>query len=108
VKRVAKGRVAEQQAIDYLRDLGYTIVCRNYTISGGEIDVVVLDAETLVFVEVRFRQDDEAEGSLSTQKVEALAKASARYREETEFEGNYRFDFLAVSPKGIRHHKDFI
>ena len=49
------GRRGEALAADFLRTNRYTIVARNYRCRAGEIDLIALDGEVLVFVEVRSR-----------------------------------------------------
>jgi putative endonuclease len=48
-----KGKVYEEIALEYLRKLGYRILERNFRCRFGEIDIVALDGDTLVFVEVK-------------------------------------------------------
>jgi len=50
------GRRGEALAEEFLRACRYTIVARNYRCRAGEIDLVALDGEILVFVEVRTRR----------------------------------------------------
>ncbi|KXK09324.1 MAG: hypothetical protein UZ20_WS6002000633 [candidate division WS6 bacterium OLB21] len=45
----AKGARAETLARDYIISLGYKIIERNYTIRGGEIDIIASDSNTIVF-----------------------------------------------------------
>jgi putative endonuclease len=59
--RRARGALSEAAARDYLLRAGLRLVARNAGYRGGEIDLVMLDgstrdADTLVFVEVRYRQ----------------------------------------------------
>ena len=49
------GRHHEQQAADYLKKQGLQLLEQNYQCRGGEIDLVMRDGDTLVFVEVRYR-----------------------------------------------------
>ncbi len=51
-----RGDRAEQRALRYLARNGQTCLARNFRTRGGEVDLVTLDGETLVFVEVRARQ----------------------------------------------------
>jgi putative endonuclease len=48
-----KGRCFEDIACEYLTNLGYRILHRNFYCRGGEIDIIALDGDVLVFVEVK-------------------------------------------------------
>ena len=50
------GDSAERVAENYLGGQGLTLVARNYRCRYGEIDLVMQEQDTLVFVEVRLRQ----------------------------------------------------
>jgi putative endonuclease len=50
------GRIGEDLALAHLERLGYDLVTRNHRTRWGEIDLVVHDADTLVFVEVKTRR----------------------------------------------------
>lgn len=49
------GNAAEQLAFRFLRDQGLAPVARNFRCRHGEIDLVMLEDDCLVFVEVRYR-----------------------------------------------------
>lgn len=49
------GQAAEKKAAEFLESQGYRILERNFRSKFGEIDLVALDGETLVFVEVKAR-----------------------------------------------------
>jgi putative endonuclease len=55
------GNRSELAAAKVLRRLGYRILARNVNFSAGEIDLVALDRDTLVFVEVRSTQGEALE-----------------------------------------------
>jgi putative endonuclease len=50
------GNQAEALACSFLQHQGLTLVTRNFYCRGGEIDLVMRDDSTLVFVEVRYRR----------------------------------------------------
>jgi putative endonuclease len=50
-----KGALAEQQALTFLQEQGLLLVKQNFRCRNGEIDIIALDKETLVFIEVRLR-----------------------------------------------------
>lgn len=51
----SRGREAEQQALRHLRARGLKFLQSNYHSRYGEIDLVMQDGDSLVFVEVRYR-----------------------------------------------------
>jgi len=55
--RVIFGKTGEDLAVRELERRGYAIVARRYRQRGGELDVIARDGPTLVFVEVKTRQD---------------------------------------------------
>jgi putative endonuclease len=102
------GAKYENQAAEYLLSIGFTIIARNITSRWAEIDLVALDGDELVFVEVRFRQDDTAEESISPSKAASVRRAASQYLRETGTSKEYRFDLIAIGPGGLRHHQSFL
>ena len=77
-----RGREAEQQAFDYLRRHGLIEVERNYRCRFGEIDLIMRDGQTLVFVEVRKRASSAfggAPASIDARKQHKLLVAARHY-----------------------------
>ena len=62
----SKGLQYEELARDYLLNQGLTLHLQNYHCRFGEIDLIMLDKETLVFIEVRFRQNEDYGSSIET------------------------------------------
>jgi putative endonuclease len=98
------GDAGERMAARHLRRRGYRIVARNFRDGGGEIDLVAMDGETLVFVEVKTRRDDAAGAPLEAvdaRKQERLRRAAqafaARHRAARRA---MRFDVVAISGSG--------
>ncbi|WP_341957313.1 YraN family protein [Microbacterium sp. LWH13-1.2] len=52
------GRAGEEQAVRYLRTLGYEILDRNWRCTQGEIDIVASHGSHLAVVEVKTRRSD--------------------------------------------------
>jgi putative endonuclease len=50
------GNVFEDRAYATLQDAGLIPLARNYYTRHGELDLIMLDRQTVVFVEVRYRQ----------------------------------------------------
>jgi len=55
-KTQERGRWAEDLAARHLRGLGLKELHRNYLCRGGEIDIIMQEKATLVFIEVRYRR----------------------------------------------------
>ena len=54
----ARGVVIERAAECYLQQQGLQTIAQNFQRRGGEIDLIMREGATLVFVEVRFRKTD--------------------------------------------------
>lgn len=94
------GSNAESLAEKYLMRLGYRILKRNFTIRGGEIDLVALDGQTMVFIEVKARYNKKfgsAIESITPWKLKALKKTALFYIQNVKWgDKPYRFDLLAM------------
>ncbi|UTW45166.1 YraN family protein [bacterium SCSIO 12696] len=98
------GKRAEQLAAQYLARAGLTIIERNYRCRGGEIDLIANDGEQLVFVEVRYRQQDHfgsAAESINYHKQKRLTKTALHYLQKRQLAetASCRFDTICISPK---------
>lgn len=60
-----KGQVTEQFAEDFLIKQGLTLVDKNYHCRQGEIDLIMLEGDTYVFVEVKYRKSMTFGGAIS-------------------------------------------
>jgi putative endonuclease len=79
---VHKGADAEARAEAYLQRQGLRLVARNWRVRGGEIDLIMRDRETLVFVEVRARAGSSHGGavaSITAGKRARLIRAARLY-----------------------------
>src|SRR5574343_750250 len=81
-RRQRDGDDAEALAAAYLRRAGLQIQMQNYRVRGGELDLIALDGETLVFVEVRYRKNARfggAAASIDARKQQRLIHAAQVY-----------------------------
>lgn len=91
----------ERHAESYLTERGLQCIARNHRCRGGEIDLIMLAAEILVFVEVRYRQRTRfgtAAESVDTRKQRRIICAAQDFLMRHENFSNYpcRFDVLAL------------
>lgn len=106
------GRRGEDLGHLYLRRHGFTVLARNWRQpqGGGELDIVALEGDALVFVEVKFRSSGEwsaPERSIDSEKIAALRRAGRDYarRAGREF-SEARFDVLAIVGRRVEHLRD--
>jgi len=95
-----RGEQAETLAADFLRGAGLRIACRNYRCRFGEIDLIVRDGATLVFVEVRSRTNGAyggAAASITAAKRERLLKTARHYLAGMNPAPPCRFDAVLIS-----------
>jgi len=101
------GNAGEQRAADYLQQKGYTLLARNYTVRGGELDIVAADGKTLVFAEVKTRASSAFGGpvaAVTPTKQKRIALAAIEYIKENGLKfDSIRFDVLCVWPDTIEH-----
>lgn len=77
-----RGRAAEEAALRFLESQGCALVERNYRCRLGEIDLVMREGGSLVFIEVRARESDAfggAAASIGVAKQRRLAAAARHF-----------------------------
>jgi putative endonuclease len=97
-----RGHAGEQRALDHLERAGLTCVGRNFLARGGEIDLVMRDADVLVFVEVRQRADrgfGSALDSITATKRRRIVRAALQYLQRNG-EQPCRFDVVVMDGAG--------
>lgn len=57
-RHLIDGKNAEHNAMLHLQANGLKVIDQNYSIRRGEIDIIAMDSNTLVFVEVRYRKNN--------------------------------------------------
>jgi putative endonuclease len=96
------GRESEQRAKAFLESKGYTILETNWRHLKLEIDLIARHAETIIFVEVKFRKNDdygEPELFVNRKKQNFIIKAANAYLELHNIQYESRFDIVALSKK---------
>ena len=102
------GDAAEDRALAHLLRQGLKLVARNYRTpgrGGGEIDLILREGDTLVFVEVRRRASARfggAAASVGATKQRRLLLAARLYLMRLPAPPPCRFDVVAVEDDGIR------
>ena len=98
-----QGQMFEQFAKNYLENRGLVPVCDNFNSRIGEIDLIMLDNNVLVFVEVKFRSSNSFGGAIaaiSASKQQKIIKTAMFYSltKSINFEHTAsRFDVVAIT-----------
>ncbi len=109
------GARAEQLAAEFLVDHSYRILMRNFFYKKvGEVDIIAMDHNTLVFVEVRYRSNSRfspPEASLSSHKIRRIRRTAEAWLVCTRTKDvPIRFDLVAMELHSgkieIRHLKN--
>ena len=98
------GKLGEDKACEYLRQHGYKIIERNFRKGYGEIDIVALDKNTLVFIEVKTRTSNNFGSpleSITYWKLKTLIKTAQYYKmTHPKLPDSLRIDAVAVTLNG--------
>jgi putative endonuclease len=98
------GKNGEQEAVKFLQKKGLTIVELNWRAGKLEIDIIAKDKEELVIVEVKTRGTNafgEPEVFVNKRKQNNLIKAANAYIQKVDFNGETRFDVIAITEENF-------
>ncbi len=105
------GKQSEEEAVQYLVGLGYTILERNYYWQNAEIDIIAQYEDILVIVEVKSRRSayyGEPYSFVSPHKIQLLAKATNHYIKTHNLVLEVRFDIISIVKNDAEYHLEHI
>ena len=113
-KHISLGIEGENLAASYLLSRGYSIIDRNVRYKWGEIDIIALYNDEIVFAEVRTRHTNKvmpADTTVGPSKIAKLIRSAKTWAESRMYEGYYRIDLIAITVSEgeapvIEHIKD--
>jgi putative endonuclease len=93
---------AETVAKRHLLLSGYALLAENYSVRGGEIDLVMKDRDIIVFIEVRQRASEShgtAAETITPRKIQKLQKTALSFLVETfqRDDLSVRFDAVLIT-----------
>jgi len=97
-----RGHEAESRALNYLQKKGLHLIQRNYFCKLGEIDLIMQHKNSVVFVEVRMRKNNDygsAIESVTRRKQIKIIKTASYYLQRHPKQARLacRFDVVSVS-----------
>lgn len=107
MRQYESGLRGEALAEDYLCRGGMQVIARRYRAADGEIDLILLAEDTVVFAEVKARPRASAGmglASVTPDKQRRMTHAAMHFLVEREYWGHpVRFDVVEVTRDGILH-----
>lgn len=106
--RRSKGEHYETAAKEYMQGCGLLLLERNFNAHVGEIDLIMRDGETIVFVEVRYRNSQNyghAAETVTHQKQKKLIRAATYWLQKNHLSvhsTDFRFDVVAIHNNGTQ------
>jgi putative endonuclease len=104
------GKQAESLACEYLQRQGLHDIERNYRTRTGEVDLIMQDGRTLVFVEVRFRSNPNygsGADSVTRRKQDKLINTALYYLQQHPHYAHWETRFDVVSISSPANHPEF-
>jgi putative endonuclease len=98
------GLDAEKLAATFLAYHGLKLVAQNYHCRFGEIDLIMKDGQSLVFIEVRLRSNSQfgsAAASITPQKQQKLSLTAQHYLQQSNDKSACRFDVILMQKLDI-------
>lgn len=106
-----EGKKYEEQAAKYLMENGFILLEQNFRCRQGEVDLIGLHEECLVFVEVKYRKNSVSgmpEEAVNAAKQQKICRVSDYYRltHPCENKRQVRYDVVAVCGKQLLWHRN--
>ena len=101
---IGKGQAYELKACHYLQQHGLKLQQRNYRCRYGEIDLIMQEADRLVFIEVRYRRNSRfgnGAESVDHRKQARLIATASHYLQAQQSSTTQaaRFDVISIGPQ---------
>ena len=91
------GLEAEDTAVKYLKNIGYTIVEQNFHSRFGEVDIIAQQDDVLHFFEVKYSKDYDALTRITPKKLQRIIKTIDYYMYKKNVDIDYQIDALIVN-----------
>lgn len=104
------GDLGEALAADYLKGKGYQLLDQHFTTRYGELDLVMQELDTIIFVEVKTRTSETfglPETSITPEKLEKIHNAGLLWlQDHPDSPDDYRVDVVAIQLDQQKHIRD--
>ena len=110
INKRTEGNAFETLAAEYLEKSGMKVIEKNFFCKMGEIDLIAIDENYLVFVEVKYRTDKKkgaAKEAVTFSKMRKISRTADYYiMKNYKTFPNVRFDVVAIEDGHLEHIKN--
>lgn len=103
------GQAGEAAALAYLKSKRFSVVLKGFRLPQGEIDIIAYDKKTLVFIEVKTRQDralESPEESVTPSKQKRIRRLAEAYLTRYNLQDvECRFDVLSLIGNDVQGYR---
>jgi putative endonuclease len=92
----ALGNIAEDKACSYLQEYGFQIIERNFTVRGGEIDIIAIKDEVLHFIEVKSGLSYDPLYNITPKKLQHVINTAHRFMQKKNLDLAFQIDAISV------------
>ena len=103
------GSIGEKLAVNYIKEKGYDVLDCNYSTKLGELDIIAMKHDIIIFIEVKTRTSDifgipsEAVNYKKQQTIQKLSQQYILYKNLDKSHFSYRFDVIEVKLMGKKY-----
>lgn len=107
---ISDGLIGENIACQFVSEIGYRVIARNYRTRFGEIDIIAIKDNRIHFIEVKYRKNQGfglVQEAVTKRKIERLLKTAKSYLYEKDLLNNdWQIDVLAIDK--VTNQNEFI
>ena len=92
----ALGNIAEEKACSYIQKHGFRIIERNFTLRGGEIDIIAIKDGVLHFIEVKSSSSYDPLYNITPKKLQHIINTAHRFMQKRNLDMPFQIDAIAV------------
>jgi putative endonuclease len=101
---VKKGKIAEEMAINFLKESGFEIIDKNFYCKGGEIDIIATKDSVYHFIEVKSGSGFEPIYNITYKKLNRIIKCATLFLQKKRINLPFCIDAIIIKDNEI----DFI
>jgi len=90
------GNIAEDKACLYIQERGFQIIERNFTLRGGEIDIIAIKDEVLHFIEVKSGSSYDPLYNITPKKLQHVINTAHRFMQKKHLDLCFQIDAISV------------